>query len=81
MGGHRRQDLGRLRSWRPQALSEKPGYTVYSLKPEEIAAWQKAAEPVRQQWAGNAKKAGVTDPNKTLADLEASIKKYGAEFK
>jgi TRAP-type C4-dicarboxylate transport system substrate-binding protein len=62
-------------------LREKPGYTVYSLKPEEIAAWQKAAEPVREQWAGNAKKAGVTDPNKTLADLEASIKKYGAEFK
>ena len=62
-------------------LREKPGYTVYTLKPEEIAAWQKAAEPVRRQWAESAKKSGLPDPQKALADLEATIKKNGAEFK
>jgi TRAP-type C4-dicarboxylate transport system substrate-binding protein len=62
-------------------LKKKPGHTVYSLTPEEIAAWQKAAEPVRQQWADSAKKAGLADPQKALADLEATIKKHGAAFK
>jgi TRAP-type C4-dicarboxylate transport system substrate-binding protein len=62
-------------------LKEKSGHKVYSLTPDEIAAWQKAAQPVRQQWADNAKKAGIADPQKTLADLETTIKKHGAEFK
>ena len=62
-------------------LRNKPGHTVYKLKPEEIAAWQKAAEPVRQQWADAAKKAGLADPQKALTDLEAAISKNGAAFK
>jgi TRAP-type C4-dicarboxylate transport system substrate-binding protein len=62
-------------------LRAKPGHVVYSLTPEEVAAWQKAAEPVRKQWADNAKKAGLADPAKTLADLEAAIAKHGAAFK
>ncbi len=62
-------------------LRKKPGHTIYSLRPEEIAAWQKAAEPVRQRWADIAKKAGLADPQKALADLKATIKKHGAEFK
>jgi TRAP-type C4-dicarboxylate transport system substrate-binding protein len=62
-------------------LKAKAGHKVYSLTPEEIAAWQKAAEPVRQQWADNARKAGLADPQKALADLEATVKKHDAAFK
>jgi TRAP-type C4-dicarboxylate transport system substrate-binding protein len=62
-------------------LKAKAGHTVYTLKPEEIAAWQKAAEPVRKQWADSAKKAGLADPDKALAELEATIAKHGAGFK
>jgi TRAP-type transport system periplasmic protein len=62
-------------------LKAKPGHVVYSLTPDEVAAWQKAAEPVRKQWADNAKKAGLADPAKALADLESTIAKHGAAFK
>ena len=62
-------------------LKAKAGHVVYSLKPEEVAVWQKAAEPIRKQWADSGKKAGLADPDKALADLEAAIKKHGAQFK
>jgi TRAP-type C4-dicarboxylate transport system substrate-binding protein len=62
-------------------LKAKPGHVVYSLTPDEIAAWQKAAEPIRKQWADSAKKAGLADPAKALADLEATIQKHNAGFK
>jgi TRAP-type transport system periplasmic protein len=62
-------------------LKAKAGHKVYALTPDEVAAWQKAAEPVRQQWAESAKKAGLADPQKALADLEATIQKHGAAFR
>jgi TRAP-type C4-dicarboxylate transport system substrate-binding protein len=62
-------------------LKAKAGHTVYALKPEEIEAWRKAAEPVRQQWTDNVKKSNLADPAKTLAELEATIAKHGAAFK
>lgn len=62
-------------------LKAKAGHKVYALTPDEIAVWRKAAEPVRQQWAEGAKKAGLADPRKALADLEATIDKHGAAFR
>ena len=46
---------------------------------EQIAAWRKAAEPLKEKWAAAVKKAGV-DPDIAYADLKATLEKYNAGF-
>ena len=53
------------------------GHEVYSLIPEQLAAWQSAAAPLHQSWAAAVKKTGG-DPDAIMADLKATIAKYGA---
>ena len=60
-------------------LRTAPGHEVDSLTPEQLGAWRKAAQPLSDQWADNARKAGV-DPGKTLAGLKASLAKYKAAY-
>lgn len=55
------------------------GHEVDPLTPEQLAAWRKAAQPLQDQWAENARKAGV-DPDKALAGLKASLAKYKAAY-
>jgi TRAP-type C4-dicarboxylate transport system substrate-binding protein len=64
-----------------EEMKKLPGHTVYPLSASEIAAWRKAAEPVYKQWADTARKAGNANPDAALAELKASLGKYGAEFK
>ncbi len=63
------------------AIRKLPGHTVYPLSASELAAWRKAAEPVYAQWAETARKAGQANPDAALADLRASLKKFGADFR
>jgi TRAP-type C4-dicarboxylate transport system substrate-binding protein len=58
-------------------LGAMPGHEVYTLTPEQLADWRKAAEPVVKIWADAARKAGV-DPDGALAELKASVEKYHA---
>jgi TRAP-type C4-dicarboxylate transport system substrate-binding protein len=58
-------------------LQALPGHEVYSLAPEQLAEWRKAAEPVVKVWADAARKAG-TDPDVALAELKAAVEKYHA---
>jgi TRAP-type C4-dicarboxylate transport system substrate-binding protein len=53
------------------------GQEVYSLTPEQAAAWKAAAEPVRKTWADNVRKSG-NDPDAILKDLSSTIEKAGA---
>ncbi len=53
------------------------GHEVYSLTPEQLAAWQAASAPLQQSWAAAVKKTGG-DPDAIMADLKATIAKYGA---
>jgi TRAP-type C4-dicarboxylate transport system substrate-binding protein len=62
-----------------EKLRTAPGHEVDPLTPEQLAAWRKAAQPLQDQWAENARKAGV-DPDKALAGLKASLAKYKAAY-
>jgi TRAP-type C4-dicarboxylate transport system substrate-binding protein len=61
-------------------IKNMPGHTVYTLTPQEIAQWRKAAEPVYKQWADGARKVGY-NPDQALGELRATLKKYSAEYK
>jgi TRAP-type C4-dicarboxylate transport system substrate-binding protein len=47
------------------------GHTVVKLRPEELAAWKKSAEPVYRTRADEMKKSGY-DADKVMGDLKAS---------
>jgi TRAP-type C4-dicarboxylate transport system substrate-binding protein len=53
------------------------GHTSIKLKPEELAAWKKSAEPVMAKWLADMKAAGY-DGQKVLADFRAALKKHNA---
>ena len=54
-----------------------PGHDVYKLSPEQMQAWRDTVEPLKASWAAAVKQAGA-DPDAALAELNASIAKYGA---
>ena len=51
------------------------GHEVYKLTPEQVAAWRKAAEPLKAKWAAAVKGA---DAETVYAELVAELKKRGA---
>jgi len=54
-----------------------PGHDVYTLTPEQTAAWKKASEPLVNSWAEGVKKVGV-DPDVALKGLRADLGKFNA---
>jgi len=54
-----------------------PGHDVYPLTPEQLAAWHKAAEPMKAKWAAAVKAAGY-DPDAVYDELTAQLKQHGA---
>lgn len=56
-----------------------PDHDVYKLTPEQLAAWKKAAEPLRQNWEASVRKVGG-NPDAIFADLKAELDKYKAGF-
>ena len=60
-------------------LKALPDHEVYSLTPDQLAQWKKAAEPLEKAWAENVKKAGV-DPDAAMAELKADLAKYKAGY-
>jgi TRAP-type C4-dicarboxylate transport system substrate-binding protein len=57
-----------------------PGHTAYTLTPDEVAAWRKAAEPVYRKWASAAARTGFK-PDQALSELRGLLKKYNADFR
>lgn len=55
------------------------GHEVYELTPVQLAAWKKAAAPLRTQWDNDVKKLGL-DPNTVMGELEADLKKEKAAY-
>ena len=53
------------------------GHTVVKLKPDELAAWKKSAEPVYRTWADEMKKAGY-DADKVMSDLKQALTRHKA---
>jgi TRAP-type C4-dicarboxylate transport system substrate-binding protein len=60
-------------------LVAEPSHEVYSLNPEQVTEWRKAAAPLEAKWAEGAKKAGI-DPVAAMADLKAELKKNNAAY-
>jgi TRAP-type transport system periplasmic protein len=58
-------------------IAAMPGHEIYKLSAEQIAAWRKAAEPLRAKWATAAAATGV-DPDVVYNELVAELKKRGA---
>jgi TRAP-type C4-dicarboxylate transport system substrate-binding protein len=60
-------------------MKAAPGHEVYALTAEQSAAWKKTAEPLTKSWAESVRRAGA-DPDTVMAELQASLAKYGAGF-
>ena len=54
-------------------IAAEAGHEVYKLTPEQIAAWRKAAEPLKAKWASQ-----VKDADTVFGELQAELKKHGA---
>ena len=54
-------------------IAAEPGQTCTSSTPDQIAAWRKAAEPLKAKWAAH-----VENPDKMFGDLQAELKKRDA---
>ncbi len=67
------------REFSGHAKMRAAGHDVYRLSSADVAAWKKAAEPLRQRWADAVKKAGF-DPQAVMNDLQATVKKYNALY-
>jgi TRAP-type C4-dicarboxylate transport system substrate-binding protein len=60
-------------------IKAMPGQEVYALTPDQLALWRAAAEPLVNEWAEPARKAGY-DPKVLLDELKASAAKYNAAY-
>jgi TRAP-type C4-dicarboxylate transport system substrate-binding protein len=60
-------------------LKADPAREVYSLTPEQLAEWKKAAEPLEKAWAANVKKAGG-DPDAIMKGLKDSLATFKAAY-
>jgi TRAP-type C4-dicarboxylate transport system substrate-binding protein len=58
-------------------IKAEAGHEVYSLTPDQIAAWKKAAEPLEKAWADNVRKGGG-NPDAIMKELHAALDKYKA---
>ena len=58
-------------------VKAEPGQDVYSLTPDQLAQWRKAAEPLVKTWGDNVKKTGA-DPDAILKELKEQLAKYNA---
>jgi len=62
-----------------EKMKAASGHEVYGLSGEQLAAWKRTVEPLTKAWAESVQKAGA-NPETTMADLKASLGKYGAGY-
>jgi TRAP-type C4-dicarboxylate transport system substrate-binding protein len=58
-------------------IRAEPGAVLTPLTPDQLQQWKTAAQPLQQQWADSAKKAGV-DPDAAFKGLQAELVKWKA---
>ena len=56
-----------------EKIKAEAGHDVYRLTPEQVAAWRKAAEPLKAKWA-----AQVKDADAVFGALQTELKQRGA---
>jgi TRAP-type C4-dicarboxylate transport system substrate-binding protein len=62
-----------------EKIKAEPDQEVYKISDDQLAEWKKSAEPLKQKWANDVKKAGG-DPDKIWSELQASLVQYKAGF-
>ncbi len=60
-----------------EKMKKAEGHEVYKISDAQLAEWKKVVAPLEKDWADAVKKAGG-DADAIKADLDATIKKYGA---
>jgi TRAP-type C4-dicarboxylate transport system substrate-binding protein len=60
---------------RKQVTALKDGRTIYSITPQQVALWRKAAEPLKKQWADEVARAGY-NADQVWDELIAALKKH-----
>jgi TRAP-type C4-dicarboxylate transport system substrate-binding protein len=60
-------------------LKADPAHEVYSISPDQLAEWRKAAEPLQKSWADNVRKTGV-NPDSVIEELKAALTQYQAVY-
>jgi TRAP-type C4-dicarboxylate transport system substrate-binding protein len=58
-------------------IKAQSGHDVYTLTPDQLAEWKKAAEPLANAWTDNVRKAGV-DPDAAMKELRDELTKRKA---
>jgi TRAP-type C4-dicarboxylate transport system substrate-binding protein len=62
-----------------EKIKAEPDQEVYKISDDQLAEWKKSAEPLKQKWANDVKRAGG-DPDKIWSELQASLTQYQAGF-
>jgi len=62
-----------------EKIKAEPDHEVYKISDAQLDAWKKSAEPLKQKWAADVKKAGG-DPDAIWKELQASLTQYNAGF-
>jgi TRAP-type C4-dicarboxylate transport system substrate-binding protein len=62
-----------------EKVKAEPDHEVYTITPDQLALWKKSAEPLKDKWAADVKKAGG-NPDAIWNELQASLKQYNAGF-
>jgi TRAP-type C4-dicarboxylate transport system substrate-binding protein len=60
-------------------VKKMDGHEVYPITDDQLNAWKKSAEPLRQVWADNVKKAGG-DSDTIMKELNAALAQYKAAY-
>jgi TRAP-type C4-dicarboxylate transport system substrate-binding protein len=60
-----------------EQVEAEPGQEVYKITDDQLADWKRSAEPLKQKWAADVKKAGG-DPGAIMKGLLASLTQYNA---
>ncbi|MDF3074172.1 MAG: C4-dicarboxylate transporter [Alphaproteobacteria bacterium] len=62
-----------------EKLSTMAGHTLVKVTAADVAAWRKAAEPLRTSWADEVKKAGL-DPAAVMKELDDELKARKSQY-
>jgi TRAP-type C4-dicarboxylate transport system substrate-binding protein len=62
-----------------EKIRAEPEHEVYKITDAQLAEWRASAEPLKQKWAADVKKAGG-DPDAIFKELQASLAQYNAGF-
>jgi TRAP-type C4-dicarboxylate transport system substrate-binding protein len=62
-----------------EKMKAEPDQEVYTITDAQLAEWKKSAEPLKQKWADDVKKAGG-DSDAIFKELQASLTQYNAGF-